>query len=616
MEAKLLDSLHHRLGELELQIQARRRDLVADFQQYYRDLLHGVAPDTASSVHRALTASLSDYPTLRLELQAAESQLPETPRPAAFQPSPPSAVCGRAEASGSPRERENELRGLFTPTYLPLLDSSPILPRPILADPLGSVSGIPQSTLQPDMGSHGIGQGQVMGMEGAREQGGEQGDAPDQWLPPALPFSVSTWPNTSTRPMDDTRSSVSSDKSDYKPTRSALRRSSSISKPPQSPRRVRFEFMGAEVLPTASPQPSEPMNSPPASPDPDDDDGHAAFDSNLSGDTTEEEHVPPRKVSSSDALRALSRTPLEAGPVWTVVNADTDDVAPDQRDLVADENDSPPSSVAISRTMPESSRAGQRELFVGYTDKEQAESSDDDDSSDDGFLAMTKTRSSNKKPLLPPMPQSPIRPAQDSAETSSGQTNKQEPTTDTVEEDKTLVFSDDGELEDDEDLFHFEAGGLSAPPPPPRLRPRPRPPPRNEEEPEESEPRDDESTTPPGDTTERRVSIYATSPVVPIRHSSGSRPSSVRFQPGSLGSYKGRPLMMPIVRDPELLEQANAVGPSQMRVGGVDDETAMEDGSPPLLSPSVPLSFKERFMMEEMMEQAKSRRDEEQEGNH
>ncbi|KND95061.1 hypothetical protein TOPH_00449 [Tolypocladium ophioglossoides CBS 100239] len=608
MEAKLLDSLHHRLGELEHQIQARRRDLVADFQHYYRDLLHGVAPDTASNVYRALAASLSDYPTLRPELQAAESQLPETPRPAAFQPSPSSAVSGGAEAPGSPRERENELRGLFTPTYLPLLDSSPILPRPILAGPLGSVSGIPQSTLLPEMGSQGIGQGQVVGMEGTEEQGGGQGN--DQWLPPAPPFSVSTWPNNSARSIDDARSSVSSDKSDSKPARSALRRSSSISKPPQSPRRVRFEFMGAEVLPTASPQPSGFMNPRPASPDPDGDDGHAAFDSNLCGDTTEEEHAPPRKVSSSDALRALSRTPLEAGTIWTVVNAETDDVAPDQRDPVADQKDMRPPSVAVSRTMPESSRVSQVESLLGYTDKEQVENSDGDDSSDDGFLAMTKTRSSNKKPLLPPMPQSPIKPAQDSAATSAGQTNKQAPTTDRVEKDKSPAFSDDGVPEGDDDLFHFEAGGLSAPP-----KPRSGPPPRKEEELEESEPKDDESNAPPADTTEGQMSIYATSPAIPIRHASGLRPSSVRFQPGSLGSYKGRPLMMPIVRDPEVLEQANAVGPSQMRGGGVDDETAMEEGSVPQFPPSIPLSFKERFMMEEMMEQEKSRREEEKEGN-
>lgn len=609
MEARLLDSLHHRLGELERQIQARRRDLVAEFQHYYRDLLHGVPPDTVSSVHRALAASLSDYPTLCPELHAAESPLPETPRPAAFQPSTPSAVTGRAEAPGSPRERENELRGLFTPTYLPLLDSSPILPRPILAGPLGPVSGIPQPALLPEIGSPGIGQGQVVGMEsmdGTKEQGSGQDDAPDQWLPPAPPFSVPAWPNNSTRSIDDTRSSVSSDKSDSKPARSALRRSSSISRPPQSPRRVRFEFMGAEVLPSASPQPSEFME---PSPDPNDG-GDAAFASNLGGDTTEEEHAPPRKVSSSDALRALSRTPLEAGPVWTVVNADTDDVAPGQRDPVADQQDMPPSSVAVSRTMPESSRASQRESLVGCTDKEQVENSDGDDSSDDGFLAMTRTRSSDKKPLLPPMPQSPTEPAQDRAATSAGQTSKQVPNAGKAEEDKSPAFSDSGGPEDD-DMFHFEAGGLSAPP-----RPRPRPPPREEEEPEESEPQGGKSDAPPADTTETQMSTYATSPAVHIRHSSGSRPSSVRFQPGSLGSYKGRPLMMPIVRDPEVLEQANAVGPSLLRgVGGMDDETAMEEGSLPQFPPGIPLSFKERFMMEEIMGQAKSPRDEKKEDN-
>ncbi len=40
----------------------------------------------------------------------------------------------------------------------------------------------------------------------------------------------------------------------------------------------------------------------------------------------EEDALPrPKKVSSTQALRALSQQPLDAGTIWTVVNADTED---------------------------------------------------------------------------------------------------------------------------------------------------------------------------------------------------------------------------------------------------------------------------------------------------
>ena len=612
MEAKLLDCLHHRLDELEQQIQARRRELVADFQHYYHDLLHGVPPDTVSNVRRALAASLSDYPTLRPELLEAESQLPETPRAAAFQPSAPFAVSRRADVPGSPRERENELRGLFTPTYLPLLDSTPMLSKPVLAGPLGPAAGVSESTLLPERVSSGIGQGNVASTDGMTEQGSGQRDAPDQWLPPAPPFSVPTLRNNSTHSIDDTRSSVSSDKSDSKPTRSALRRSSSITKPPQSPRRVRFEFMGAEVLPTSSPQPPEFMGPRPGSPDPNDDGSDAAFNSNLGGETIEEENVPPRKVSSSDALRALSRVPLEAGPVWTIVNAEADEVAPDQRETAIGQHDKSPPSLAALRTMPESSRTSESEPRVGHSDQNQVGTSEGDDSSDDGFLAMKKTKSSSKKPLLPPMPQSPSEPPQDSATTLTSQTSKEVSHTDKAEEDEGLANSDGEGLDDDDDMFHFEAGGLTAPP-----RPRSRPPPKAEEEEEETveeaeseseEPqsKDDESSAPHADVAESQVSMYATSPAVHIQRAAGSRAASVKFQPGSLGSYKGRALMMPIVSDPEVLEQAMNFKPTKRQSGGMDDVTAMAEGSLRHLPPSIPLSFKERFSLDEMMRPSKS----------
>ncbi|PWI74537.1 hypothetical protein PCL_07851 [Purpureocillium lilacinum] len=605
MEARLLGSLHHRLRQHELTIQATRRELLADFQQYYDGLLRGVPLHHAASIRSAITASfLSSYPTLRPELPPIDSPPSGDPRPAAFQPPSRPPASGSAVAPGSPREREHELQGLFTPTYLPLLDDFPTLPRPADPPAPGSPPGSSHSTPLPGMELQGTASDPAAADDKPGEQRVEYAASSDRPATPAQLFNVSTWPNS--RAADDTRSSISSDKSDSKPTKSALRRSSSISKPPQSPRRVRFEFMGAEVLPTTSPQPSEFIAPRPPSPESDDD---ARFSSNLGGQVGEEEDeeahaAPPRKVSSSDALRALSRAPLDEGTVWTVVNPDEDEAASDipppapdapvtKLDMGANSN--PPTGLSgvrtenATKTEEDVSRNGSNET------PNMADSDNDDDSSDDGFLAMAKTRKS--KPLQTAVPTSP--PAfKDSNSTSHIDDQAQK-------SDATAAAASDEEDDDDvegDDMFFFEAGGLSAPP-----RPRPRPPLPDLEEDEateESTTQDrDESDAQQADTDDAKTSLFATSPAVPIRHASRASPT-VRFQPGSLGSYKGRPLMMPIVRDPEILAQANSVKESSLRVDGIDDEVAMAEGSPPPF-PSTPLSFRGRFIMEEMMERAR-----------
>jgi hypothetical protein len=98
--------------------------------------------------------------------------------------------------------------------------------------------------------------------------------------------------------------------------RSALRKSSISSKPSGSCHRVRFYIGDCEVLPTATPETSKSLFPQVACVQTDDKEpvSHAALDDNG------EHHEPiPRKKSSSEALRALSRVPLEEGTVWTVV---------------------------------------------------------------------------------------------------------------------------------------------------------------------------------------------------------------------------------------------------------------------------------------------------------
>lgn len=620
MEARLVDSLHARLRQHEQSMQATRRQLLADFQRYYDDVLRGASPAVAASVRTAITASFarSRYPALRPELQPLDSPRPEAPSPAAFQlPLLPAAPGAPDDARGA-CDRDRELGGLFMPTYLPLLEASPTAARPaaaagVLARP---ASAVPPSPPPPPPAMH-LRQAAAAaalvtaaeGPDGHDARGaGHVASAPARPLTPVDLFSVSAWPVSG--PADDTHSSTPSDKSDSKPTKSALRRSSSMPKSPQSPRRVRFEFMGAEVLPTSSPHRSDLVAIHSSSAESDDD--STGFDSNLGGQIGDEDDqgraAPPRKVSSSDALRALSRAPLDQGTLWTVVNPDVDDAALYELQSgpatlatgPSQEHDSPPPAP----TSPED--AGHEMEPFAYSEYEAErepllENSDDDDSSDDGFLSMAKTRTTKTLPR-PASPRSPTTPAH--ANSNSARQPQRQSTNPTPSE--TVTDEDDA---DNADLFFFEAGGLSAPP-----KPRPRQPPHDTGGDEAAEAETDgQNEAKDGDASDATAaqpsdtltSLYATSPAVPIRHA--SRPStSVRFQPGSLGSYKGRPVMMPIVRDPELLAEATLMAEPRLREGGIDDETAMEDGSPPRF-PSTPLSFKERFIMEEMMATGRAR---------
>lgn len=615
MAASLLQGqLNDKLRALELRLEVYRHDQVVDFQRYYRETLAGVDPAVAAHVQQAIALSFSDYPTLRpeLELMLPESEASEAPASsgsAPFQPSPLPAVSGDAAAPSSPHEREKEFQGLFTPSYLPLLESSPIsFPRlPHAAAPAAADFDVAPGTERlPEPVSPGSGAGQgAVDMDRPSDTGRSQGSTLTTPLPQR--------PGHVRRATDDTTSTGASDRSDTKPPRSALRRSSGSTKPPQSPRRVRFEFMGAEVLPTSSPQAAELLPDPfsPAVP------SDTLVSDSILGVPEEEEkddRPPPRKISSSDALRALSRTPLAEDTVWTVVNPDANEAASANRNPPSPiripsprENTSPKPIAPKTASATEMSEARQQALGSVHEDTE-PDVDDDDESSEEEFLAMGKPKSfATKQAIRSPVSASPTKATSLSREPEQRSTPrttdvvKEQPFEDVKAEDEE---GDDEEEEDDDDdddaeddeLFHFETGGLTAPP-----KPRPRPPPKKERV------ERDPSVSP----TDRQ-STFATSPAMGIamrpQPSSGPpTPTTARFQPGSLGSYKGRPVVMPIVRDPEVLAQAASLGQFNTFVGGLDGRSGMDEGDlnsfrasvvPPGFS-GTPRSFTERYMMEE-----------------
>ncbi|KAL2213595.1 hypothetical protein CC79DRAFT_1316383 [Sarocladium strictum] len=623
MEARLLAELQHKLGLLDRKLRDHRLALLTEFDDYYRQRLHEQDPSLVSTISASLRSSLSDYPDLRPQIPLLDSglsrELPtSTPSAAAFQASSPAAATAPEPRTLSAiRDHETDFQGLFTPSYLPLLDSRPPIPaspriyshpapqavaHPAQPGPGGAVktNNHPQQ-LQPATSS--ISSEKAASMAAQDEKDGAS-HTPDP--------SLTKRPSHVRTSTDETTSSVMSDRSD-KTRRSALRRSSSASKTPQSPRRVRFEYMGTEVLPTASPQASDMMTPRATSPRP------GSNSESVLSDDDDDYEPPPRKISSSDALRALSRQPLE-GTVWTVVNPESDDASSDHTNsrpvtpnspATAQSMASQPAPRSPSVPIPEANSIVQR---LGSVHEEQeddeshinddANEDDDNSSSDEEFLAMAKPKSfQNKSAVQPTGPLSPLKAKSDEASFSGPASGKAGVSR---EQKKTARDKLEDHAEED-DPFHFEMSGLSAPP-----RPRARPPPITTREDHDG---DDDIATP----AKVSLSAYSTSPAVSIARQGAApgppTPTSAKFQVGSVGSYKGRSIIMPVVRNPELHAQAESLGDFNTFVGGLDGGSGMDEGDMNSFRASVmqggfsgtPRSLTERFMMEEAHAERKRR---------
>uniref|UniRef100_L2GAY4 Uncharacterized protein n=1 Tax=Colletotrichum fructicola (strain Nara gc5) TaxID=1213859 RepID=L2GAY4_COLFN len=293
---------------------------------------------------------------------------------------------------------------------------------------------------------------------------------------------------------------------------------------------------------------------------------------------------PPKKVSSSQALRALSRAPLDANTVWTVVNPDA----------AGSENGSMATSDSESSLHASSSRQPQ----VQPQDPPQKpvrtarDYDSDDSSSDDEFLAMAKPKSfANKKAIMSPTSRSPTRTVPVPQSPSS---EKPAPHTETQSSSRSGV-----EEEDDEDMFHFE--GLSAPP-----KPRARPAPIQEED-EDDDDNEVESSEPVVQT------LYSTSPAVSIPKQTEPQ-IPAHLISGSVGSFRGRPVIMPVVKNPDVYQQAASLGDVSSFIGGLDGRSGVDDGDLSSYRASVgqalfsgtPRSLMERMMMEEAQSQRRA----------
>lgn len=302
---ELISELTSKLADLDSKVAAYRLDMAAEFTRHSEELLRNVPDNVAYQVSQAISDSLRNFPSLYPpdSLHSSASSTPVTLEDTTqrLRGSPPPILPHtsaslkdpvRLSQQRGPHERELEFQGVFTPTYLPLLEK---VDRPIHSPPTSP------ATAEPVTADRQTSLTSAQGPESSHRRG--------------RPSPLRRATNTSI-------DSVVSDSSSTKTRKSALRRSSGSSRPPDSPRdlrRVRFDFQGQEVLPSSSPQTGAP--SLPLTHDATEQStaAQSSYTTSLGDVEGEEDQLqPPKKVSSTQALRALSKAPLDEGTVWTI----------------------------------------------------------------------------------------------------------------------------------------------------------------------------------------------------------------------------------------------------------------------------------------------------------
>lgn len=601
--ARLIEDLERKLEEIDHKVAAYRADMAAEFQHHSQALLKDAAPDVSAEVRRVIAESISNYPAIRPSLNLIESLRRHDRHTWHGRGSPPpnfrregSREREPEEESDSPREREREFRGVFTPSYLPLLESS--RRQSPQSPPAIRLSPSPEPAENP-LAAHDEKAGAVLGRD--------------------IPMR----PTNVRRGTDETTtSSVVSDRSDSKTRRSAMRRTSSSSKP-QSPRRVRFEVAGSEVLPSSSPHRSAMDGS--------QTEGEAL--PTVEVERTAEEILgpdlipepPPKKVSSSQKLRELSRVPLNDRTVWTTVTQTPYESVDELEAAAALSASNSSSTIRSLKTRTPSTALGgdgtpapdvldtgtpsvtAEPSQLQQEDEEEEEddsgsdsvsgSDSDSDSDDGGFLSMGRPKSfANKKPILSPRAISPRGKAITSSAASPAKlepnSKSKRPATQASAASERIV----AEESDDEELpFELEEDANAV------------------RKPRQSSQLDmeDEVCEPPETVSAVDLSQYSGSPAVSIARQTAPAPptpTTAKFQIGSVGSYRGRPMTMPVVRDPRVQEAAESMGEFRTFVGGVDGRSGMDDGdlssfraslSRPTNTSGKPRSLTERLIMEE-----------------
>ncbi|KAK3399244.1 hypothetical protein B0T20DRAFT_351829 [Sordaria brevicollis] len=634
--ARLVSDLHQKLADLDGKVTAYQRDMLAARVMALTLMARDPRDDPESPRPQSPTLNKT------LDGETLSRDVRKSPPPILYHTS-----GTPKEGPRSPHEREREFQGLFTPRYLPLLDSTH---RGLQSPP---ESPVPTPLPLP------LSQDNVKKVEDFKE--------------PEAMLKLEMRPTPVRRMTDRSSSSVESSVSgsDSKVRRSALRRSSSSTK--GSPRRVRFEFAGEEVFPSTSPQttvavaihpllsgdngaadgadgaqtapvPSPPQQLEAAAPIiPAINEPPAYTGISLLDVEGEEDALPrPKKVSSTQALRALSRNaPLDAG-TWTEVNADAEET-PKMNGVKqsdgASQQDQPsgqasggkpqdarrpeqlqPESLTKPKVESRSSplahhvvtqQSNSDQNLGSPLEELQRDEDDDDDSSDDEeFLSMKP----KKKPISPTIRSSFGRlptiseSGQSTARLSPNNAAQTQPpavdefgkgkVVDDVPEDAFFDFEGEGisnGLESDTEKYIAESDS-------------------------DDDDRDAAASKIPPEERPRQASLASGSNAqaepAPVRKIPQATPSAALFG-HSVGSYKGTPMRMNPISNPKLYDEISGMKNVHTFVGSVDGRSGVEAidmGSyrAYLVKNHVsatPRSFTERLAFEEAMERRRSMRD-------
>ncbi|KAK3900254.1 hypothetical protein C8A05DRAFT_17419 [Staphylotrichum tortipilum] len=581
--ARLVSELHGKLADLDGKVAAYQRDLLAQFHRHMDECLKKYPDHVSTEVARVIAESVSSgrYPALS----------PPPPNAWNGRKSPPPVLphtsgTPKEAAPRSPHAREKEFQGLFTPTYLPLLENNDRAYRsPPMSPPPTAVNG-PFLALSTD---------NVVRVEGAEEDKAAAAAAAKE---PVSVLRHERSPDPPRRLTDWSTSSAESSSSDSKVRRSALRRSSSSTTKGSSPRRVRFEFEGEEVFPTASsPQAAATISialaleaeaeteaEPPVMVD----ESVAYTTTSLLDVEGEEDFLPrPKKVSSTQALQALTRMPLDEGTVWTRVNPNLEGPSKMNGDKHADEAAADLASLADSQTTVRALpiRPASNGRFSTHVEQQQPardddedeDDDDDDDASDEECLSMKPKSKTPSPAATTPFTRPPRNP------TSSSQPNG----TDATEEDADPFFDLD-DVPSTTPSSHSkylpathdsDSDSDSAPTPSLRLRTL---------------------------AAAEAASASDAAKIPPVS------PSSVLFS-HSIGSYMGRSMTVAPIKDAKLYDEIAGMKDVHFFVGSIDGRTGQEAGDLGSFRASslmregnlggvVPRSFTERFALEEEME--------------
>lgn len=661
--ATLIADAQAKLAELDSRVASYRHEMATEFTRYSEELLRDVPEDVAYQVSQAIADSIAtSYPALY--------------PPGSTAPSPSNPLTGLDETSwngnrspppilphtsGTPKgqppslhARDLEFQGLFTPTYLPLLESidhDRDLDRS-LHSPTTSPGPAPTTATATATAT-------AANLTSENTTTSEGTQTPESTYRRRRPSPLRSATDTSI-------ASAVSDTSSVRVRKSALRRSSGSSRSadsPRDPRRVRFEFEGEEFLPSTSPQSTttaqaewgSASSGSGGSSTPTDD----YFPVTSLADIEGEEAPRPRKVSSSQALRALSKAPLDDGTTWTVVNsgaASEASSAPDADKVGLRTHDTLPAQEEMEAQQVSSKQTPERpkDNTTGREGEDQAEEdrtpvktvheeseSDDESSDDEGSLFMLSKKSpkigqraslawnqvlstsASGKPSSVQSPSPKATPSEPAiAEASTGPSaSKPTPSAPVMASTSTpsttlpspsgLAEGSGAEEDEEPNLFNLDADeddldlqkAISAQKSPKK---------HFSDLPDEPEPEQKQ------DADEGEAFIDANSPIaasppisMPIRSPSEIPPKVVHMPQGSIprvsiGSYNGRSLIMSPVKDPELLERIRRsddaappffVGSLHGRSG--PDASNVKSYVASLPSPrGMPGSFFERYMRE------------------